>query len=154
MFCAFYWFKKLDTHLLWFIIIYYLHCQSRVISIPLSHTTKEATSDFSTRQPKYILVDVQYEPSLGSSIASVVSLSKHITYIATGSLRGFCIPHSGLVQRVPFLHNTGRWPLGAARQVDHSQPLVSFALLFIKSYWFLTGLTHIVSINKKKKASV
>lgn len=48
-----------------------------------------------------IFVDIQYEPSLGSSIPSVVSLSEHITYIAIGSLRGICVPHSGLVQRVP-----------------------------------------------------
>lgn len=82
------------------------------------------------------LVDlVQYEASLWRSIASVVSLSN----IVMGSLRGICVPQRGLVQRVPFIRNTGRWLLDAASQVDHNQPFRANPVSFIYAPITLIG---------------
>lgn len=71
-------------------------------------------------------------PFWAAAVSSVVLFSKHITYVAIGSLRGICVLRSGQQSAWDTAgpegarHNTGRWPLGASGQVHHNQPLVSF----------------------------
>lgn len=95
-----------------------LHWQSR-IKLVLSHSAKNSST-------MWLLID-SISPFWGEAF-SVVSFSKHITYVAIGSLRGICVLRSGL-QSVRATagpegarHNTGRWPLGASSQVHHNGP--------------------------------